>query len=57
MTRYTVVWAQAAEDELVNIWLEGDDRNDVTAATQAIDRELQTEPTRRVSISPKGYAA
>ena len=39
-TRYTVVWVQSVEDELVEIWLAAKDRNDVTAATHAIDQEL-----------------
>lgn len=44
MTRYTVVWVQSVEDELVEIWLAADDRNTITSATQAIDRELGTDP-------------
>ena len=35
MTRYTVVWVQSVEDELVELWLATNDRNDVTAATHA----------------------
>ncbi len=33
MIRYTVVWVQSVEDELAEIWLAANDRNDVTAAT------------------------
>lgn len=40
MTRYTVVWVQSVEDELVDIWLAANDRNDITAATHAVDQEL-----------------
>lgn len=40
MTRYTVVWVQSVEDELVEIWLSADDRNAITSATDTIDREL-----------------
>ncbi len=43
MTRYTVVWVRSAEDELVEIWLKGDDREEVTAATNAIERELRED--------------
>ena len=52
MTRYTVVWVQSAEDELVDIWLDGDDRKEVTAATNAIDHELRTNAdTKGVLLS------
>ena len=40
MTRYTVVWVRSVEDELVEIWLADNDRNAITSATHAIDREL-----------------
>ena len=43
MTRYTVVWVQSVEDELVEIWMAAEDRNAVTFATHAIDRELGAE--------------
>jgi hypothetical protein len=40
MTRYTVVWVLSVEDELVELWLAANDRNDITAATHAVDQEL-----------------
>lgn len=40
MTRYTVVWVQSVEDELVEIWLAANDRNDISAATHAVDQQL-----------------
>ena len=43
MTRYTVVWVQSVEDELVELWLAASDRNEVTAATHAIDKELGSD--------------
>ncbi len=43
MTRYTVVWVQSVEDELVEIWLAAQDRNAIAAATHAIDLELGTD--------------
>ena len=43
MTRFTVAWVQSAVDELIDIWLAMDDRNAVTAATNATDHELQTD--------------
>ena len=43
MTRYTVVWVQSVEDELVEIWLASEDRNEITAATNSIDHELRND--------------
>lgn len=40
MTRYTVVWVEGAQDDLAELWLNAADRNAVTAAAHAIDREL-----------------
>jgi hypothetical protein len=40
MTRYTVVWVASALDELAELWTSGPDRNAITLATDAIDREL-----------------
>jgi hypothetical protein len=40
MTRFTVAWVQSVEDELIEIWLSATDRNAITSATHAIDREL-----------------
>ena len=42
MIRYTVVWVQSVEDELIEIWLDAKDRY-ATTATHAIDRELGTD--------------
>ncbi len=40
MTRYTVVWVKSAQDELADLWLNSSERNAVTTAVDAIDREL-----------------
>ena len=40
MTRFTVVWHQEAEDELARIWLESENRQAVSTAANAIDRQL-----------------
>jgi plasmid stabilization system protein ParE len=40
MTRYTVVWAAAAQGELTEIWINARDRNEVTAAVRALDHQL-----------------
>ncbi len=44
MTRFTVVWKREADDELTEIWLRAADRNPVSEATAAIDRELRDDP-------------
>ncbi|MEM8671807.1 MAG: type II toxin-antitoxin system RelE/ParE family toxin [Planctomycetota bacterium] len=43
MTRYTVVWVKSVEDELVEIWLAASDRDDIAAATYAVDKELGSD--------------
>lgn len=40
MTRYTVAWPEATQDELIDLWLPAPDRNEVTAAVHAIDQQL-----------------
>lgn len=50
MTRYTVVWHQAALDELARLWIDASDRTAVTLAASAIDRHLA------VDASEKGIA-
>jgi plasmid stabilization system protein ParE len=41
---YTVVWKPAAEEELVRLWTDADDRRAVTAAANEIDRLLKSNP-------------
>lgn len=40
MTRRTVIWLPDAEAQLAEVWLTSDCRNEVTAASQMIDRRL-----------------
>jgi len=40
MTRRTVIWLPDAEAQLADVWLASDCRNDVTTASQVIDRKL-----------------
>jgi hypothetical protein len=40
MTRFTVLWEQVAEDDLVEIWLKSLNREEVTAATTRVEQEL-----------------
>lgn len=44
MSRYTVVWHQAARDELAELWLASDDRQAITVAANAIDSQLAVDP-------------
>ena len=57
MTRYTVVWVQSVEDELVDLWLASNDRNQVTAATHAIDKELGTDAELKGNDLAEGLRA
>jgi plasmid stabilization system protein ParE len=43
MTRYTVVWLPAAEDQLADIWVRAQDRWSVTQASARIDAELDVD--------------
>jgi hypothetical protein len=52
MTRYTVVWVASAQAELADEWLGATNRNAVTGAAAAIDRELsQDASTKGVEVS------
>ena len=42
--RFTVVWTHGARDELARIWLAATDRSAVTAAANAIDTLLASNP-------------
>jgi hypothetical protein len=45
MTRYTVEWQPAAEDDLADIWMNAPDPDEVTHAQLEIDRRLANDPT------------
>jgi mRNA-degrading endonuclease RelE of RelBE toxin-antitoxin system len=52
MTRYTVVWAPDAEDELADLWIEARDRNALTRATNLVDLERSHDAgTKRVGVA------
>ena len=52
MTRYTVVWAEADQGELTEIWLNSRDRNEVTAAVRALDHQLASDaPLQGADVS------
>jgi hypothetical protein len=48
MTRYTVVWHAAAEDQFLQLWLAAADRQLIAHAADAIDRELARDPAKGV---------
>jgi hypothetical protein len=52
MTRYTVTWVKSAQNELATIWTQATDRQAVTDAADAIDRELSVDaPTKGQPVS------
>lgn len=42
--KWTVVYRPAAEKDLAELWLRAADRNAVSAAADAIDRKLKSDP-------------
>lgn len=54
MTRYTVTWHPEAENELTELWLLATDREDITAAVQAIDVALATDASARGETVAEG---
>ncbi len=42
--RFAVVWMEMALDELAQIWIDADDKRDVTQAGNRIDLELAIDP-------------
>lgn len=47
MTRYTVVWVQSAEDELMEIWLAAADKQQVSSAADALDQTLALDAAKK----------
>jgi hypothetical protein len=47
MTRYTVVWSIPAQNQLARIWIDSDQRQAITAAADAIDARLATDPSTK----------
>lgn len=42
MSRYTVIWWQAAEDELLRIWLDSSERSRINESVLEIDKLLSS---------------
>lgn len=57
MTRFTVVWAKGAEEELIEIWLSAPDRRAVSAAANAIDSRLRKDAALSGSELNEGLLA
>jgi hypothetical protein len=45
--KYTVLWARVAEDRLADLWNKTPDKAAVSAASNAIDRELANDAHRK----------
>ena len=45
--RYTVVWTDAASNELARVWMQAADPAAVRAASNEIDRQLSRNPETR----------
>lgn len=45
--RYTVVWTDAASNELARVWLQAADPKAVRAASNEIDRQLAGDPENK----------
>ncbi len=43
MKRYTVIWWQAADDELLRLWLASSERSRITDASREIDKLLSSQ--------------
>jgi hypothetical protein len=54
MTRYIVTWIESAQEELAQIWIDAPDRQAVTAATHAIDKELVEDAATKGSELREG---
>ena len=57
MTRYTVVWPEDIEDEVAELWLDATDRNKVTAAVDAIDKQLAFDAPQQGDELSEGLRA
>lgn len=57
MNRYTVTWQPEAEADLVALWLEAPDRNDVSAAVRSIDAALAMDAEAKGDLVAEGLRA
>jgi hypothetical protein len=54
MTRYIVTWVESAQQELAQVWIDAPNREAVTAATHAIDKELVEDAATKGSELSEG---
>jgi hypothetical protein len=47
--KFTVVWLPGPESDLLNLWLEADDRKNVEQAANWIDRQLRIDPLQKLT--------
>ena len=45
--RFTVIWSQAAQSQLAELWVNATDRNAVTRASHQIDQLLAIDPDQQ----------
>ena len=57
MIRYTVLWSSQAEDELADLWTHPSRRSEITAATDYLDFELQSDAQDKGFTLPLGLKA
>jgi hypothetical protein len=53
MIRYTVLWSQAAENELAMLWCDYRNRSDITRATDRIDADLREDAHQKGLLLPR----
>jgi len=54
MTRYTVLWWPPARDDLALLWIESRERESVSEAANAIDRELAEDAAAKGAAIHEG---
>jgi len=57
MNRYTVTWQPAAEAELIQLWMQAQNRNQVAAAVRAIDSALAIDAESKGLLIAEGLHA
>lgn len=56
MNRYTVTWRPEAEAELVELWLQAQDRSEVTTAVRTIDAALSIDAEAKGTLVAEGLS-
>jgi hypothetical protein len=53
--KYTVAYSPLAEYQLADIWVREDDKDGITSASAAIDRQLRHDPDRLGEPDERGW--